>query len=52
MKSGVPAEMHIYQNGPHGFALGKGRSAAGPVTQWKDRLTDWMKHRGLLDKRK
>ncbi len=51
-KSGVPAEMHIYQNGPHGFALGRGRGAVGPVTQWTDRLTDWMKHRGLLDKRK
>jgi len=51
-KSAVPAEMHIYQNGPHGFALGKGRSAAGPVTHWTDRCIDWMKYRQLLDKRK
>ena len=47
-KAAVPAEMHIYQNGPHGFGLGTGRGATGPVTNWTERLVDWMKHRGLL----
>jgi len=50
--SAVPAEMHIYQNAPHGFALGAGRGATGPVTRWTDRLADWMKHRKLLEQKK
>jgi len=51
-KADVPVEMHIYQNGEHGFALGKGRGATGPVTTWTDRLADWMKHRKLLEQKK
>jgi acetyl esterase/lipase len=50
-KADVPVEMHIYQNGEHGFGLGTGRGATGPVTTWTDRLLDWMKYRGLLNKK-
>jgi acetyl esterase/lipase len=39
---GVPAEMHIYPTGGHGFGLGVGR---GYLETWTDRLVDWM--RGL-----
>ena len=45
-KAGVPAEMHIYQNGPHGTAIEK---KFGVISTWPDRCTDWMKVRGLLN---
>jgi acetyl esterase/lipase len=38
----VPAEMHIYPKGGHGFGLAVGRSY---LETWTDRLVDWM--RGL-----
>ena len=38
----VPAEMHIYPKGGHGFGLAVGR---GYLETWTDRLVDWM--RGL-----
>jgi dipeptidyl aminopeptidase/acylaminoacyl peptidase len=40
----VPAEMHIYQNGPHGVGLAKNDAV---LTTWKERLADWLKTRGL-----
>ncbi len=44
----VPAEMHIYEKGQHGFGL---RKEPGPVSTWPDRCSEWMKARGLLNKR-
>jgi acetyl esterase/lipase len=38
----VPAEMHVYPKGGHGFGLAVGR---GYLETWTDRLVDWM--RGL-----
>jgi len=46
-KAKVPAEMHIYQKGPHGFGLGKKH---GAVSSWPVRCADWMRGLGLLDK--
>jgi endo-1,4-beta-xylanase len=43
-KQQVPAEMHIYGSGGHGFGL---RSKL-PVGNWTDRLLDWMRDRKLL----
>ncbi len=44
-EKGVPAEMHIYERGPHGVGL----ALSDPVlSTWSDRLKDWMKQRGLL----
>lgn len=44
-KAGVPAEMHIYEKGPHGVGL----ATKDPVlATWADRLADWLKVRGLL----
>ncbi|MGE4002882.1 MAG: alpha/beta hydrolase, partial [Planctomycetaceae bacterium] len=41
----VPAELHVYQNGPHGVGLG----VADPVLfTWKDRLADWLQTNGFL----
>ena len=47
-KAKVPAEMHIYQNGRHGFGLGQKH---GPVSSWPLRCEDWMRERGLLNKK-
>lgn len=44
-KAGVPAEMHIYERGPHGFGLG---SLDFALRSWPERLADWMRVRGLL----
>ena len=45
-KAGVPAEMHIYQRGPHGVGLAQ----ADPVlSSWPARLADWLRGRGLLN---
>ena len=42
-KAGVPAEMHIYLQGPHGVGL----AAHDPVLHsWPDRLADWLKAQG------
>ena len=44
-KSGVPAEMHIYEKGKHGFGL----APDDPVlSSWAKRCEDWMQIRGLL----
>jgi 6-phosphogluconolactonase len=41
----VPAEMHIYAYGNHGFAL-RPTAKAAPVMSWPDRLQDWLAERG------
>jgi len=45
VKAGVPAEAHIFANGPHGFGLGKGDAA---LDQWPDLLEVWLRAQGLL----
>ncbi|MEP1088107.1 alpha/beta hydrolase [Algoriphagus sp.] len=35
----VPASLHIYPKGGHGFGFGLGK---GPVDGWRDVLLDWM----------
>jgi len=37
----IPAEMHIYAYGGHGFALHP-TPKPGPVTGWPDRLKEWL----------
>jgi acetyl esterase/lipase len=44
-KAGVPAELHIYASGGHGFGL---RPSAEPCSTWTQRCGDWMRSRGLL----
>ncbi len=44
-KAGVPAEMHIYENGPHGVGLAPTDEA---LSTWPARLADWIRGRGLL----
>jgi acetyl esterase/lipase len=43
--AGVPAEIHIYDQGGHGFGIRKGPR---PVSNWPDRLQEWLGDRGLL----
>jgi acetyl esterase/lipase len=46
-RAGVPAELHIYEQGRHGVGL----APADPVlSTWPARLADWLKVRGLLPK--
>ena len=47
-KAKVPAEMHIYEKGGHGFGPGTGK---GACSSWMTRCADWMKGRGLLEKK-
>jgi acetyl esterase/lipase len=45
-KAKVPAEIHIYQNGPHGVGLAPTDEA---LSNWPQRLATWMRVRGLLN---
>ena len=44
-KAGVPAELHVFQNGPHGVGLALGDPA---LSVWPTLLLDWLRLRGLL----
>jgi acetyl esterase/lipase len=44
-KAGVPAEMHIYEHGPHGVGLA---ATDAILASWPGRLKDWLEIRGLL----
>jgi acetyl esterase/lipase len=44
-KNKVPAEMHIYAKGGHGYGL---RKTADPVTHWPNLAEAWLRNRGLL----
>ncbi|MEZ6014356.1 MAG: alpha/beta hydrolase [Planctomycetota bacterium] len=43
--AGVPAELHVFARGGHGYAL---RAPELPVGQWPTLLIAWMTERGLL----
>jgi acetyl esterase/lipase len=46
-KMKIPAELHVYEKGPHGYGLG----LKDPVLKsWPERLTDWLRVRGMLKK--
>ena len=44
-KAGVPAELHIYESGGHGYGL---RPTELPVTSWPQRMEEWMRRLGFL----
>jgi acetyl esterase/lipase len=48
-KNKVPAELHLYASGGHGYGM---RKTGNPSASWPDRAGDWLKSRGLLDKSK
>lgn len=45
----VPAEMHLFAKGGHGYGL---RPSPNDVSKWPERATEWMKSQGLLEKAK
>jgi acetyl esterase/lipase len=49
-EKGVPAELHVYEEGEHGFALetDRGPEVTSTVTDWSKRLLEWLKVRGIL----
>ena len=44
-KAGVPAELHVYTKGGHGYGL---RKSDNPVCTWPQRCAEWMRSMGLL----
>ncbi|MEZ6140265.1 MAG: alpha/beta hydrolase [Zavarzinella sp.] len=50
-KAGVPAEIHLYEKGPHGVGLSqnpKGSPAAQYSKSWPGMLENWLKLRQLI----
>ena len=45
-RAGVPAEMHVYEHGPHGMGM---RPGLGNASAWPQRAEEWLRARGLLD---
>jgi acetyl esterase/lipase len=44
-RAGVPAELHIYEHGPHGFALAPD---VGPASGWPTRCAEWLAAHGII----
>ncbi len=44
-RAGVPAELHVWGEGGHGYGI---RPGTAPHTTWPARAADWMAFRGLL----
>ena len=44
-RAGVPAEIHVYEKGTHGFGL---RPGQGPISDWPQRCADWLRVRGMI----
>lgn len=42
-RAGVPAELHAYEKGPHGFGL---RPGFGPVSEWPKAGEQWLRLHG------
>ncbi len=41
----IPAELHIYATGEHGFGV---RKSSLPCSTWTDRCIDWLRSQGIL----
>lgn len=46
-RAGVPAELHLYERGPHGFGT---RGDLGPTSEWPERLASWLRAHGWLSR--
>jgi acetyl esterase/lipase len=44
-KAGVPAELHVYAAGGHGYGL---RPSKNPVSGWPQRCAEWLRDRKIL----
>ena len=45
-EAGVPAWMHLYSKGGHGYGL---RDTGAAVTDWPDRAEDWFREIGVIE---
>jgi dipeptidyl aminopeptidase/acylaminoacyl peptidase len=48
VKAGVPAEMHLYPTGGHGYGM---RPSVNKAVTWPDRMADWMEASGWLKRK-
>ena len=48
-KAGVPAEMHLFASGGHGYGL---RASDKAVVSWPKRAEEWMRKLGVLEGKK
>ncbi len=48
VKAGVPAELHLFQKGPHGTALAQGYPA---LSAWPGLLENWLRLNGWIPER-
>ena len=46
LKAKVPAELHIYEAGGHGFGMRNRENAPG-TSDWPNRAMDWLRGRGM-----
>jgi acetyl esterase/lipase len=44
-QAGVPAELHIFEKGAHGFGM---ESGLGPTSEWPARCEDWLRFHGWI----
>lgn len=44
LQAGVPVELHVFQQGGHGFGI---RNAKGPVSQWTELCEEWLLQNGF-----
>ena len=44
-KAGVPAEMHLFEKGPHGVGLANDDAA---LSEWSKLLANWLRGRGVV----
>jgi acetyl esterase/lipase len=44
-RNNIPAEMHIFRNGGHGFGMNKKNL---PIDQWPELFAQWMKAQGII----
>ena len=45
-EAGVPAWMHLYSKGGHGYGL---RDTGAAVNEWPDRAEDWFREIGVIE---
>lgn len=45
-EAGVPAWMHLYSQGGHGYGL---RNTGAAVNEWPDRAEDWFRELGMIE---
>ncbi len=45
-RAGVSAELHVVENGPHGFGI---RPSCALSRQWPQLCENWLRHRGVIN---